>query len=325
MLVFTHIFLFLLAASIVWYFAGLLIESVNRVAKRFHQNSFTIAFFVLGFITSISEISVMVNSTIDKTPQVSAGNLAGASFVIILFIIPLLAVLGNGIGLRNTLSRRNLALGLFSMLLPTLFLIDGDVTRSEGLVCLLSYFTLFYFIRKKETLPAAVAVEEVEEGLLKKAQATTWDVAKIFGGGVFIFLGGHILVQESVFFAELLTVPRSIIGLVVLSLGTNIPELVVAVCAIRKKKKDIAFGNYIGSALANTFIFGLLPFFNGTFLSEPSGFMITLVLTVVGFALFYASCLSKNRLSRKEGLLILSIYALFLVFHVINAVRIAGA
>lgn len=325
MFVFTHVFLFLLAAAIVWYFAGLLIESVNRVAKRFHQNGFTIAFFVLGFITSISEISVMVNSTIDKTPQVSAGNLAGASFVIILFIIPLLAVLGNGIGLRNTLSRRNLALGLFSMLLPTLFLIDGDVTKSEGLMCILSYFTLFYFIRKKETLPAAVAVEEVEEGLLKKTQSTAWDVAKILGGGVFIFLGGHILVEESVFFAELLTIPRSIIGLVVLSLGTNIPELVVAVRAIRKKKKDIAFGNYIGSALANTFIFGLLPFFNGTFISEPSGFMITLVLTIVGFSLFYASCLSKNRLSRKEGLLILSVYALFLVFHIINAVRIAGA
>lgn len=324
MLIITNLFLFLLAAGIVWYFAGLLVESVNRVAKRFHQNGFTVAFFVLGIITSISEISVMVNSTIDGTPQVSAGNLAGASYFLILFIIPILAVLGGGINLRDTLSRRNLALALFSMMLPALFLIDGDVTKSEGLVCLLSYFTLFYFIRRKETLPVAEAVGEVQESLLNKARATAYDAVKIIGGGLFIFFGGHLLVEQSVFFADIMSVPRSVIGLLVLSVGTNIPELVVAVRSVRKKKKDIAFGNYIGSALANTFIFGLLPFANGTFETEPSGFAITLVMTIIGFALFYRFCLTKNRLSRAEGFALLAVCAIFVAANVLNAFRLSS-
>src|SRR3989338_3153819 len=105
-----HVLLFLFSAGIIWFFAGLLIESTDRLARHFHKNGFIVAFFVLGFITSISEIAVAVNATIKGVPEISAGNLVGASFVILLFIIPFLAAIGNKIELRHTLSRQNLRL-----------------------------------------------------------------------------------------------------------------------------------------------------------------------------------------------------------------------
>lgn len=94
--------LFLVSAAAIWSLTGHLIESVDRFARRLRRSGFTIAVVVLGFVTSISELSVMLSSTFRSAPQVSAGNLVGASIVILLGLIPLLAILGNGVQLTRT-------------------------------------------------------------------------------------------------------------------------------------------------------------------------------------------------------------------------------
>lgn len=320
---FVHIILFVFSAAVIWFFAGLLIESVTNVARRFHQSGFTVAFFVLGILTSVSEMSVMVNSSISGTPQVSAGNLAGASLVILLCIVPLVAIVGNGIELKNTLKSKNLAVALFVVALPVLLMLDGDVSRSEGLACILVYGTLAYLIRRQDlhTLPRVIKAVKAE--LIDTRRATFTDIFKIIVGAIFIFLAGHLLVEEAVYFATVLSIPASIVGLLLLSVGTNIPELVIAVRSILKKRKDIAFGDYLGSTVANTLIFGFLPWLNGRFSVEPTEFIGTAVLMVLGFVGFFVSAKSKNNITRREGYALMSVYVAFMVFQVINFVRFA--
>src|SRR3989338_7470207 len=144
MITVVHISIFLFSSAVVWFFAGILIESVDRVARRFHKTGFSVAFFVLGFLTSISEISVALNAGIGGVPQVSVGNLVGASFVIPLLIIPFLAIAGKGIELKKLISGRNLLLVFAVIALPSLLVVDGDVTRTEGVLALLVFTTLVY-------------------------------------------------------------------------------------------------------------------------------------------------------------------------------------
>ncbi len=315
-----HILLFLFSSAVIWFFAGMLIESVDRVAKHFHKSGFAIAFFILGFLTSISEISVATNSWIEGVPQVSVGNLIGASFVILLFIIPFLAVTGKGVQLRHTLSHRNLQLSLLAILLPALFVIDGRVTRLEGLSSILAFAVLLFLIEnQKDSVRADVQI--IEKDLL--GNNIGWrDGAKILLGGIFIFIAGHFLVEQAVYFANALHVPNSIIGLILLSIGTNVPELVVAAQSILKKRKDIAFGDYIGSAATNTLIFGVLVLVNGSFVVEASEFILTVILTMAGLICFYFFASSKWVVTRKEGLILLSFYAAFLVIQLMNMVRL---
>lgn len=318
-----HLALFLLSAGVIWFFAGLLIESVNNVAKKLHSSGFTVAFFVLGFLTSISEISVMVNSSLNHTPEVSAGNLVGASFVILLFIIPLLAVGGHGISLKDTLSPKQLGLALVTVFLPALFLLDGSANIKEAVAVLVVYITLLYYIRQTRSGGVPEIVAEVEEDLVKKPKSAGLDFFKIAVGALFIFLAGHMLVETSVFFAEVLSVPASIIGLLILSVGTNLPELVIALRSILKKRKDIAFGDYLGSTLANSAIFGVLVIVNSGFRVEPVEFLFSAGLMFVGFILFYIFAVSKGRLSVKEGDLLLVLYAVFVLIQSINLIRFA--
>ncbi|OGY99111.1 MAG: hypothetical protein A2945_05340 [Candidatus Liptonbacteria bacterium RIFCSPLOWO2_01_FULL_52_25] len=317
-----HVLLFLFSAGVVWFFAGLLIESTDHLARHFHKNGFIVAFFVLGFITSISEISVAVNATIKGVPEISAGNLVGASFVILLFIIPFLAAIGNKIELRHTLSRQNLRLALVTILLPVLFVVDEDLTRIEGVLMLIIYIALLVAIRgQKETISN---LKNIKEDLLPKGHPIVRDAAMVVLAGVFIFIAGHFFVEQSVYFASALGVPNSLIGLVLLSLGTNVPEITIAIRSIIKAHKDIAFGDYVGSAVTNTPIFALLPIVNGTFRVESSEFIATAWLMSLGLIAFYIFARSERSISRREGFLLLVFYALFLIVQVWNVFRFAA-
>ncbi len=311
MIIFGHALSFFVSAAIIWFFAGLLIQSIDRVAKRFHQSGFTVAFFVLGFLTSISEISVMVNSSIDGVPQVSVGNLVGASFVILLGIVPFLAIVGKGIRLSGTLTKKQMGLALGAIALPAFFVLDGSVSISDGVISLLAYGTILYTIQKNNhTVPEVI--REVEEELVDTERATGKDILKIVGGAAFIFIAGHFLVAEAVFFSNVLHVPSSLIGLLLLSIGTNVPELVIAVRSLLARRADIAFGDYLGSALTNTLIFGALPLINGRFLVfESHQFLFTAILAGIGYLAFYHLAISGKRLTRQEGWTLIFLYFVF--------------
>lgn len=325
-----HLLLFILSIGLLWFFAGMVIEAVDAVARKLKRSGFTVAFFVLGALTSIGEFSVMVNSSLNGAPEVSAGNLVGSSFVILIFVIPVLAIIGNGVKLKNTLNKKQMAIALLTILLPALLVLDGDVTVSEGIVCLLSYVTLLYFIRegkwwwqrKQDSL--AEIIDDVEEELVDTRNSTLIDIVKMIGAAVVIFFAGNLLVDEAIYFSDLLNVPGSVIGLVLLSLGTNIPEVAIAVRAIRKGNVGIAFGNYLGSAVAITAIFGLLAISNGTFQVEASNFFFTAGLMIVGFFAFYVFSNSRQDISRKEGIVLISLYVVFM-FIQISSIAIGGA
>jgi len=312
-----HAVYFGISAAVIWFFSGLLVDSVDRVAKRFHKNGFTVAFFVLGLMTSISEISVMLNSTLNKSPQVSAGNLSGASMVILFLIVPLLAILNRGIGLSENMKKPTLALALLAVLLPTYFMADGVVGVHEGIICLTSYVILLYFVRQVPPTVSEVT-SMVQEELTQHKHATLRDSGIILAGALAIFLAGHSLVEESVYFAETLNIAPSIVGLLILAIGTNVPEIVIAIRSIRKKHADIAFGDYMGSAVANTLVFGFLALTNSPFHVEASEFQLGIAILLLGLPLLFWFASSGNNLSRKEGTILFLLYVLFLTSQMVN-------
>jgi len=324
-MIFAHILLFALSAAVIWFLSGILIDATDRVAKRYKKPGFAVAFFVLGFLTSIGEISVAVNASIEGVPQVSAGNLMGASLVIFLLIIPLLAVLGNGVQMFRAMTPLNLALLLAIVILPALLTLDGSVTATEGLVTLLLYVALLFRIQKKRSTEETMkdALKRTERALLHTKHATYIDIGKIVVGAILIFVAGNILVEESVFFASQLSIPVSYVGLLVLSIGTNIPEIVIAIRCVLGRHKDIAFGDYMGSAVANTLIFGILALWNTSFTIEKTESFITFPLLTLGVILFFLFSRTKNNLSRKEGLIMLGLYGAFVIIQITNAVRLS--
>ena len=74
---------------------------------------------------------------------------------------------------------------------------------------------------------------------------------QLIGGFILLFLGGEGLVRGAVSLAQRLNVSPLLIGATVVAFGTSMPELVVTLQAALRGSAGIAFGNVIGSNVAN--------------------------------------------------------------------------
>jgi cation:H+ antiporter len=77
------------------------------------------------------------------------------------------------------------------------------------------------------------------------------DIASLVGGGVLLYLGAEWLIRGAAGLATKYRVKPLVIGLTVVAYGTSAPELVVGVGAALAGRGGIAFGNAIGSNIAN--------------------------------------------------------------------------
>lgn len=297
----------------IWYGAGLIIASIDRIAHRLRISSFAMSFFVLGLLTSIPETAVSINSVIDHNPEIFVGTLLGGSVVIFLFIIPVLAILGKGVKLNHDLDNRNLFKLLAVIATPGLVVIDHKVTNLEGFLLILCYAAIFYSIQKKHGI-----FERNHTEVLSAKAYSFLDLAKVALGIGIVFISSQIIVSQTLELAKIVNIPAFYISLIVLSLGTNLPELSIAVRAIFSGKKDIAFGDYLGSAASNTLLFGVFTLINDGEVFTFNSFMGTFMFIAAGLGLFYYFSQSKKDISRREGLALLALYLVFIAYEILK-------
>lgn len=295
-----NIGVFLVLCIVLWLGTGLIVSSVDRFARSLKLSAFSLSFFILGLLTSIPEIAVATNALSQGTPEVFVGNLLGGIPVIFLLVIPVLAIFGNGVKVNHELTPMKIFLAFAVVAAPALFVLDRKVTNIEGIILILLYVGLF------------ILLEENKGGILRLTHRPRgFVVVKILFGGLLVFGAGHFLLEQTLHVAKLLGVLPFYVSLVALSLGTNIPELSLAIRSVVQKKKDIALGDYMGSAAANTLIFGIFTLLTPTESFAVNHSLITFGFIVGGLVLFYHFYQSKHDISRKEGFILLGLYVLF--------------
>lgn len=304
---FLGIFLYIASFFVLWLGAGLIISTVDKISASLKVSRFALSFFLLGLLTSIPELAVGVTSVIERDPEIFAGNLIGGIIVIFLLLIPVLAVFGNGIALTHNLDHKGLIMSLITTLLPALFIIDGSVHPFEALLMILAYVILFSTIQSKQHV-----LSRLESSVSHHWKRYLHHGIKILIGALIVIFTADYIVRQTYVFSTALSIPPFLISLVALSLGTNLPEFSLAFRSIYTKKKEVAFGDYIGSATANTLLFGLLVFANGGSVRITNTFLPTFIITSLGLSVFYIVAHSKNFISRKEGGILLLLYGAFL-------------
>ena len=107
-------------------------------------------------------------------------------------------------------------------------------------------------------------------------------------------------------------IPKVIIGATIVAFGTSLPELVTAIDSVRKGHADLALGNIIGSCFMNiTLILGLALIVT-PFRVDMAAFSDLIVFSLItNLVLWYF--LSSEKIGRREGIVLLFIYSLFIV------------
>lgn len=303
---FLNVASYLFSLLVIWFGAGLIISSVDKLSKKWKVSSFAVSFFLLGLLTSIPEFAVGLTSISKNNSEIFVGNLIGGVVVIFLFIIPLLAIFGKGIKLNSQLNDKNLLTSFIVMLAPAFLIMDRRVTNFEGALLIGLYFYLFYVIQTRKGV-----LDNDHGSTLHRRYYSYVDILKILLGVGLVFVSSNTIVDGTLYFAAVFNVPAFYISLIALSLGTNIPEISIAVRSIYSGKKDIAFGDYVGSAAANTLLFGFFTILNSGEVITVNNFTKTFVMIAIGLGLFYYFSRSKHDISRKEGIILFLLYFIF--------------
>jgi cation:H+ antiporter len=239
----------LFAAGLVGLFFGgeLLVRGASAVARHFRLSPLVIGLTIVGFGTSAPEMLVSVQAALAGSPGIAIGNVVGSNIANILLILGLSALIAPLLIPVRQLWR-DLGFILAATAILWVMLLDGDVTRLEG-VALLAGLVIFLataFLTGKQ------APDEVTEGDMPQWKAWATTVA----GLVVLVIGARFLVTGATDIARSFGISEAVIGLTIVAVGTSLPELATSVVAAIRRQTEIAVGNIVGSNIFN--IFGIL-------------------------------------------------------------------
>ena len=140
------------------------------------------------------------------------------------------------------------------------------------------------------------------------------DFLGILFGIILLSHGGDVLTKSSVDLSLKFSVPKIIIGMTVVSFATSAPELIVSLNATLNGFSNFAIGNVIGSNIANIgLVLGIITIIYPITLQQrfyTSDFPILMLSTF----LFYLLLITANKISRGEGIVLLVLISLLLMY-----------
>lgn len=137
-------------------------------------------------------------------------------------------------------------------------------------------------------------------------------LAIVVGFGLLVG-GANLLVDGACRLAARFGMPERVAGLTVVAIGTSLPELVVSITSAAAGHADMAFGNVVGSCLANLLlILGLSAVIAPVALSRGT-IRFEIPVSVAACALLALLANTGGEVTRFEGVVLLVAFAAFLV------------
>jgi cation:H+ antiporter len=218
--------------------------------------------------------------------------------------------------------RREGPMLLISVLIFLVFSLDGILTQFEALIMIIVYFIYLSIViwserRLKKTNARLIYLEKERLDPVSfepvesphKTSSIFKDVG-IFLIGLFILLfAAEFTLLSAHDISREFHIPENVIGILLVGLGTSLPELIADLTAIRRESYGIAIGDILGSNICDI----LLASGAGAIIINFNVPMIVLVfdIPVLLLALFIALYFlwSEKTLKRWEGGLLMGFYA----------------
>jgi len=303
--------LYLLLLVILFFLLGksadLLIEGIKTLGTKLRINTIYLG-FLLGLITTTPEIFIGINAFSQGIPSVTYGNLIGGVVVLLGFIMGINIIFSRGIKITYEFNISILTLLALFFILPIAFMWNGSINQLEALILIISYLVLAIIFFNSSSKTISVKSRKTDATLKHSLIITLIGLV-----GVIIF--SKYIITVTLILLDYLMIPKFMLGVVVFSLGTNLPELIIVFESWKRKLKGIAIGNIIGSTMANVLVIGLFSLIKPAQITINQDFYVFASIYFIIIALFILFAKTGKRLKIIEGVILLSFYIFFLIFE----------
>ena len=300
--------------------ASFFVEGASGVARALNISKMVVGIVLVGMATTAPEFGASVIAAILGHPEIALGNAIGSVICDDGVALALAAIVAPAAIMINCRILTTAGLFLISIdILAYILAKNGTIGRVEGLVFIIILCLYFIFILRKQRYSFSKDDKGIDNLSGKGENASALKTA-LLKKAVYLFAGGIVgviltcwaVIWASVHIAEYFSIPKVIIGLTIIAIGTSLPEISICVTAALKGEGEIAVGNIIGADILNVlWIIGVSSIVNPIkvelkVINFAFPFMILMVITML--VAMRIGC----RLGKVKGFLLFGLYILYL-------------
>lgn len=274
----------------------------GRLAQSFNLSKYIIGFIVVAIISILPETFIGINAALSGLPSFGLATLFGSNVADLTIVFAIIVAVANrGIKIESQILKNNLVYP-FLLIMPLVLGLDGYYSRLEGLALIIAGAAFYYLSFKN-----GVAGKTSQTHLDHRFKNLIFLIFSL----LILLIGAHFVVESATDLAYDLGLKPILIGMLIVSLGTAMPELFFSIKSVKKHNDSLAIGDVLGTVLADaTVVVGILALISPFAFSQKIIYITGVFMVVAAFILFYFMR-SGRVLSRKESYLLFAFWVIF--------------
>ncbi len=311
-----NILIFIGSCLILTFVGKWLVDALSRIGRFLRLKEFVLAFFIIAFGTTLPNLIIGVISALNKIPELSFGDVIGSNIFDISLVVGLAALVSRaGLSSESRTVQGSAIFTVIIALLPLFLIFDGTLSRTDGLLLLLSFVAYTVWLFSKRDRFTKIYDDSVEHPTSK---IFIKDSFIILAGLVLLLVGGQGVVKSATFFYQQFNFPLGLIGMFIVAVGTCLPETFFSLHAARRGQDWMILGNQMGNvAITSTFILGIVSLIEPIKINDFSPFAIARFFLIVGVLFFFFFLKSNQKITKKEGFFLIGTYIAFLIVEIL--------
>lgn len=294
--------------------ADLFVDGISSTSTNLKIPKLIISLSIVAFGTSTPELFISFRSILSENNDIVMANVVGSTIVNSMLIIGVAAMI-KPMRIKSETIKKQLPLHLIIISAFSILFLDeifnntiNTITRNDAIVLFIIFLSFLYYIYKYNKENLKEKTKETPKWNLKKS------ILYSVIGLILISFGSDIAVNNCANIAEALHVSQKVITMIILVIGTSMPELIMAITSVKKGEYDIIIGNIIGTNIFNIgFVLTLPVIIFGGFSTTSFNFADMFVMTIAGLIL-YIFAKDDRRLDKSEGLIMISIFIIYYAY-----------
>ena len=301
--------LFLLACAGLGIGGFLTVRSLTKITYYYGMREFVIGFIIMAIATSIPELFIGISSVFSGIPSLSFGDIIGSNIADLSLVLGIVVLVGKELKVGKKIKRDIIYASIISFL-PILLFLDQKISNLDGVILLFvfSVYIVHLFLERKE---------HTKYFYMKKDTIKKETFIFLFGLIILLASARFITQFASLLISEL-SLPPVFIGLLIVSIGTSLPELSFETQSLIKGHSELALGDLLGSLVINsTLVLGLVSLLSPIKAEFPS-FSIGAVFFFLILIFFSYVLFKKQKVSKKHAKILLILYVIYILVSILS-------
>ena len=311
--------LIVVGIALLWALADLFVEAAARLARIWGVSPVLIGALVIGFGTSAPELVVSGLAAARGELAESIGNVVGSNAANLSLVLGVSAVISPIVG-RLRILRREGAITLAAMAAVVLVVRDETLQREESwlLLVAMAAAAVFLVIWSKRDVQSGKTGGTGELSVEDRHSSASREIGRALVSLAGILAGAWLLLEGGSEVADAFGLSGGFVGATIFALGTSLPELVTVTAAARRRANELVIGNLLGSNLFNSLlVVGVVGVVGAGPIGE-SRMWEHVVMLSIGLVVAIM-VLTRGRLGRIQGLVLLASFVLFIFVVALDA------